>query len=69
MRKLFQYRGKKIKQSDKHLLSNFFTVSMVTLFSLVMIPFHLKAIMAVDWETVTLDDFIKQLQTDRKSVV
>ncbi|CWU72855.1 ATP-binding protein [Carnobacterium divergens] len=63
MRKLFQYRGKKIKQSDKHLLSNFFTVSMVTLFSLVMIPFHLKAIMAVDWETVTLDDFIKQLQT------
>jgi len=63
MRKLFQYRGKKIKQSDKHLLSNFFTVSMVTLFSLVMIPFHLKAIMAVDWETVTLDDFISQLQT------
>lgn len=63
MRKLFQYRGKKIKQSDKHLLSNFFTVSMVTLFSCAMIPFHLRSLMAVNWETVTLDDFINQLQT------
>lgn len=28
-----------------------------------MIPFHLRSLLAVDWVTVTLDDFISQLQT------
>ncbi|OFI46046.1 cell division protein FtsK [Floricoccus penangensis] len=58
-----KYKGKRIKASDKQLVYHFFTVSMVTLFSCAMISFHLRSIMAVEWETVTLDDVISQLKT------
>lgn len=60
---IFKYKGKRIKASDKQLVYHFFTVSMVSLFTCVMIPFHLRSILAMDWETVTLDDFLNQLQT------
>ncbi|MGQ4242160.1 FtsK/SpoIIIE domain-containing protein [Enterococcus casseliflavus] len=60
---MFKYKGKRIKASDKQLVYHFFTVSMVSLFTCVMIPFHLRSILAMDWETVTLDDFLNQLQT------
>lgn len=60
---IFKYKGKRIKANDKHLVYHFAIGSLVVLFLLVMIPFHLKALLAVNWKTVTLNDFTNELQT------
>ncbi|WP_420920972.1 FtsK/SpoIIIE domain-containing protein [Enterococcus casseliflavus] len=60
---MFKYKGKRIRASDKQLVYRFFSISSVILFSCVMIPFHLRSLIAVDWEAATLKDFIDQMQT------
>jgi len=56
-------KGKRIRASNKHLLYNFIASSLVLLFLFVMILFHLKALLAVEWEAITLNDMMNQLQT------
>lgn len=61
--KIFKYKGKRIKANDKHLLYNSTSVATVTICTLVLTPFHLKAILSIDWNTVTITDFTNKIQT------
>jgi energy-coupling factor transporter ATP-binding protein EcfA2 len=63
MKKLYIYRGKRIKARDNHLVFNTFCIGVVITFSLVMGVFHTKSIVQTDWQSVTLDVFLKQVQT------
>lgn len=60
---IFKYRGKRIRASDKSLIYNTAISSFLILFLLAMLPFHLKSIMGIDWNTITLNDVTRQLQT------
>lgn len=58
---IFKYKGKRIKANDKHLVYNTVIGSLVTLFLLVMIPFHLTALLSMDWNNITLNDVTNQI--------
>lgn len=45
------------------MLYNSAITAIATIFTVVLIPFHLKAILSVDWNAVTLNDFTNQLKT------
>ncbi|MGX7198778.1 FtsK/SpoIIIE domain-containing protein [Enterococcus nangangensis] len=58
---MFKYKGKRIHASDKSLFYNTALAGFSFIFLLVMILFHLSSLMAVDWNTVTIDSLIRQL--------
>ena len=58
---IFKHKGKRIKANDKHLVYNTIIGLLAILFLLVMIPFHLKALLSVDWNTITLNNIIEQI--------
>ncbi len=60
---ILQYRGKRIRASDKNLVYHFSLISLGTIFTLVFIVFHLKSIINADWQSITLEEFTKQLNT------
>lgn len=63
MNNLFQYRGKKIKAGNKSLVYNTAITAFMILFLLILLPFHLRSLLTINWETVTLNDFTNQIQT------
>lgn len=58
---IFKYKGKRIKANDKRLVYNTVIGSLVMLFLLVMIRFHLEALLSVNWNIITLNDVTDQL--------
>lgn len=60
---IFKRKGKRIKAKDRHLLYNTVSIAIIAIFVVVLTPFHLKAIMSIDWNTVTITDFKNQILT------
>ncbi|EAE0903768.1 DNA translocase FtsK [Listeria monocytogenes] len=58
---MFKYKGKRIRISDKSLVYHTVLIGFSFIFLLVMITFHLSSFTMMDWHTVTVDSFIKQL--------
>lgn len=60
---IFKYKGKRIRASNKNLLYHTLLGAFVVIALLVLLPFHLHAILQTNWETVTLATIVSQLQT------
>ncbi|MGO3170111.1 MAG: FtsK/SpoIIIE domain-containing protein [Bavariicoccus seileri] len=60
---MFKFKGKRIKAKDKHLVSHVFTRSLLGVFLFVLLLFHWKTIVTMDWQTFQLDMFFSQLHT------
>lgn len=58
---IFQYKGKRIRASDKNLVNYSFLAGFSLIFLFVMILFHLSSHMQTDWQIVTLDCLTQQL--------
>jgi len=61
MKRLFQYKGIRIKASDKSLVYHTALAGFSFVFLLVLLPFHLSSLMTLDWQTITIDSFTHQL--------
>jgi len=62
--KLYTYRGKRIRASDKNLIFNYAASRLVPLFLLVVFLFHCKQILSTDWSQFNLlqmGDFSMQI--------
>ncbi|MFD1414998.1 FtsK/SpoIIIE domain-containing protein [Oceanobacillus jeddahense] len=60
---MFKHKGKRIKAKDKHLVSHVFTSSLLGVFLFVLLLFHWKTIVTMEWQTFQLDTFFRQLHT------
>lgn len=54
MKKLFLYRGKRIRASDKNLIFHFAVAWLMPIFILVVLLFHIKTIRQINWHKVSL---------------
>ena len=55
-------KGQRIRASDKHLLSNRIVYIFTLLFFVILLLFHLQALINTNWNTIGLDDISKQFQ-------
>ncbi|CAM4315979.1 hypothetical protein ERAQ111492_08610 [Erysipelothrix aquatica] len=60
---MFKAKGKRIKASDKQLVYHFFLTSTLLTFLVILISFHLKALLAVDWQIIRLEEVLSKIQT------
>lgn len=56
-------KGKRIREKNKHLVYNFTLSSLGSLFLLILIGFHLKQLLQIDWKSITLRDSTNYLQS------
>ena len=60
---IFKYKGKRIRASDKTLVYHTALGAFSIITIVVLIPFHLRSILQTDWETITFEEILSQLQT------
>ncbi|EAC7426789.1 ATP-binding protein [Listeria monocytogenes] len=60
---IFKYKGKRIRASDKSLVYHTALGAFCIILLVVLIPFHLRSILQTDWETITFEEILSQLQT------
>ncbi|MBC1385577.1 FtsK/SpoIIIE domain-containing protein [Listeria innocua] len=58
--KIFKYKGKRIRASNKSLVYHTALTGFSFTFLLVLLPFHVSSLMTLDWQTVTVDNLIQQ---------
>ncbi|EAD7632638.1 DUF87 domain-containing protein [Listeria monocytogenes] len=58
---MFKYKGKRIRARDKSLVYHTALAGFSFIFLLVLLPFHVSSLMALDWKTITIDSFTNQL--------
>ncbi|EAD0740493.1 ATP-binding protein [Listeria monocytogenes] len=59
--KIFKYKGKRIRASNRSLVYHTALTGFSFIFLLVLLPFHVSSLMTLDWQTVTMDNLIQQL--------
>ncbi|HFI0081155.1 TPA: FtsK/SpoIIIE domain-containing protein [Streptococcus suis] len=59
---MFKRRGKRIRASDKSLVYHTVLAGFSFIFLLVIIPFHLSSLIAVDWQNISMNSLIQQFQ-------
>nr|WP_249686299.1 FtsK/SpoIIIE domain-containing protein [Enterococcus casseliflavus] len=60
---IFKYKGKRIRASDKSLVYHTAFGAFSIIILILLIPFHLRSILQTDWETITFEQILSQLQT------
>lgn len=54
MKRLFLYRGKRIRAADKNLLFHFAAAWLIPIFTLIVLLFHIKTIIKINWHKFSL---------------
>lgn len=63
MRNLFYYRGKRIRARDQHLVYHTILLYGGLLFLILLLPFHFRSLLATNWQKITLESIIQQVQS------